>query len=47
MQDSSLIGTLALITLVLAAGYGVWQLTRVRKSQEKRGEHPGGIAGPD
>ena len=35
------------VTLVIVLGIGVFQLMRVRKSQAKRGEHPGGIAGPE
>ena len=38
---------LSFVTLVIVVGVGVWQLKRVRGSQDKRGEHPGGIAGPE
>jgi cytochrome oxidase assembly protein ShyY1 len=38
---------LSFVTLVIVLGIGFWQLKRVRGSQAKRGEHPGGIAGPE
>lgn len=38
---------LSFVTLVIVLGLGVWQLMRVRNSQAKRGEHPGGVAGPE
>jgi len=38
---------LSFVTLIIVLGIGIWQLKRVRQSQEKRGEHPGGIAGPE
>ncbi len=38
---------LSFVTLLIVLGVGVWQLKRVRNSQAKRGEHPGGIAGPE
>ena len=38
---------LSLVTLVIIIGLAIFQLRRVRRSQEKRGEHPGGIAGPE
>ncbi len=38
---------LSFVTLIIVLGIGIWQLKRVRHSQEKRGEHPGGVAGPE
>ncbi len=38
---------LSFVTLLIVFGAGVWQLKRVRNSQTKRGEHPGGVAGPE
>jgi hypothetical protein len=38
---------LSFVTLVIVLGIGVYQFMRVRKSQAKRGEHPGGVAGPE
>ena len=38
---------LSLVTLVVIVGLAIYQLKRVRRSQDKRGEHPGGIAGPE
>ncbi len=38
---------LSFVTLIIVLGVGFWQLKRVRASQAKRGEHPGGIAGPE
>ncbi|GAC1337132.1 MAG: hypothetical protein NVSMB18_01460 [Acetobacteraceae bacterium] len=46
MENSSLIITLALATLVIVLVIGIFQFRRVRNSQAKRGETPGGIAGP-
>ena len=46
MDNPSLIITLALATLFIVLGYGVYQWTRVRQSQARRHETPGGIAGP-
>lgn len=37
---------LSLATLVIVLVVAFFQLKRVRQSQEKRGETPGGIAGP-
>lgn len=37
---------LSLVTFLLVAGAAVFVLMRARKSQAKRGETPGGIAGP-
>ena len=37
---------LSFVTLLIVLGVGVYQLKRVRGSQAKRGETPGGIAGP-
>jgi len=33
--------------VLIIIGLAIYQLKRVKRSQEKRGEHPGGIAGPD
>jgi uncharacterized protein (UPF0333 family) len=38
---------LSFVTLVIVLGIGIYQFMRVRKSQAKRGEHPGGVAGPE
>ncbi len=38
---------LSLVTFFIIVGLAIYQLKRVRRSQEKRGEHPGGIAGPE
>jgi len=38
---------LSFVTLLIVLGLAIWQLRRVRKSQAKRGEHPGGVAGPE
>ena len=38
---------LSFVTLLIVLGEGMWQLKRVRGSQIKRGEHPGGVAGPE
>ena len=38
---------LSITTLVAVLLIGLWQLKRVRHSQAKRDEHPGGVAGPD
>ncbi len=35
------------VTLLIVLGLAVFQLMRVRRSQAKRDEHPGGLAGPD
>lgn len=37
---------LSFVTLLIALGVGLWQLTRVRNTRAKRGERPGGVAGP-
>jgi len=37
---------LSFVTLIIVLGVGFYQLKRVRQSQAKRGETPGGIAGP-
>lgn len=48
MENSfSLPVVLSFVTLLIVVGVGIWQLRRVRGSQEKRGERPGGIAGPE
>lgn len=46
MPDITLLSALSIGTLVAVLAIGITQFIRVRKSQEKRGEHPGGIAGP-
>ncbi len=38
---------LSFVTLCIVLAIGIYQFMRVRKSQAKRGEHPGGIAGPE
>ena len=38
---------LSFVTLLIVLGVGMWQWKRVRSSQAKRGEHPGGVAGPE
>ncbi len=38
---------LSFVTLLIVLGVAIYQFMRVRKSQAKRGEHPGGIAGPE
>lgn len=38
---------LSFVTLFIVIGVAFWQLKRVRASQAKRGEHPGGVAGPE
>ncbi len=38
---------LSFVTLLIVVGIGVYQFVRNRGSQKKRGEHPGGMAGPD
>ena len=38
---------LSFVTLLIVVGLAVSQLMRVRRSQAKRGEHPGGVAGPE
>jgi hypothetical protein len=40
MDNDSLIGVLALVTLVLVVGYGVFEYFRVQRSKAKRGEAP-------
>lgn len=46
MDNSALLAWLAMATLLIVLGLGVFQFFRVRNSQAKRGERPGGIAGP-
>lgn len=46
MDAVSLLSTLAIFTLIAVLAVGVWQFVRVRKSQARRGETPGGAAGP-
>ncbi len=46
-MDFSLPVVLSFVTLLIVLCLGIWQLRRVRGSQEKRGEHPGGVAGPE
>lgn len=38
---------LSFVTLLIVVGVAVFQLKRVRRSQAKRNEHPGGVAGPE
>ena len=38
---------LSFVTLLIVVGVAIFQLKRVRRSQAKRNEHPGGIAGPE
>ncbi len=38
---------LSFVTLLIVVGVAVFQLMRVRRSQAKRDEHPGGVAGPE
>lgn len=47
MADVTLLSTLSIVTLVIVVAIGGYQLMKVRRSQAKRGEHPGGIAGPE
>ena len=48
MENSfSLPVVLSFVTLLIVVGVGIWQLRRVRNSQAKRNEHPGGVAGPE
>lgn len=46
MPDVTFLGALSIVTLLIVVALGIFQLLRVRKSQAKRGEKPGGIAGP-
>ena len=46
-HNISLPVVLSFVTLLIVLGVGMWQLKRVRNSQTKRGEHPGGVAGPE
>ena len=46
MVSQPLLVWLSLITLIVVLALGFFQLKRVRASQAKRGETPGGIAGP-
>ena len=47
MSNISLPVILSLVTLVIVVGIGLFLLAKARRSQAKRGEHPGGIAGPE
>ncbi len=47
MGDFSLLSSLSLATIGIVLVIAVVALMKVRKSQAKRGETPGGIAGPD
>ncbi|MBC7800459.1 MAG: hypothetical protein H7Z10_07545 [Gemmatimonadaceae bacterium] len=47
METLSIPAILSLVTLGGVLVIAVIQFRRVRKSQEKRGEHPGGVAGPE
>lgn len=42
MDTQSLLATLSIVTLAVVAAAGVWQWTRVRASQRRRGETPSG-----
>lgn len=46
MPDVSFLSILSLGTIAAVVIIGIVQFTRVRNSQKKRGEKPGGIAGP-
>ena len=46
MFDLSLPVLLSFVTLAIVLGVGVFLLMRARNSQAKRGETPGGVAGP-
>ena len=46
MADISLLSMLSLGTLVAVLIVALYLFARVRQSQVKRGEKPGGIAGP-
>jgi cytochrome oxidase assembly protein ShyY1 len=46
MATVPFLAILALVTLIIVVGAGIWQFRRVRRSQAIRGERPGGIAGP-
>ncbi len=46
-MEFSLPVVLSFVTLLIVLGIGIYQLKRVRGSQAKRGEHPGGVAGPE
>ena len=47
MHDVTLLSSLSMVTLALVLAIGIYQFVKVRRSQAKRGEHPGGIAGPE
>lgn len=47
METLSIPAILSIVTLGAVLVIGVIQFMRVRKSQAKRGEHPGGVAGPE
>ena len=47
MESFSLPVVLSFVTLLIVVGVAIWQLKRVRSSQAKRNEHPGGVAGPE
>jgi len=46
-HEFSLPVLLSFVTLVAVLGIGIYHFVRNRGSQKKRGETPGGIAGPD
>ncbi len=46
MATVPFLAILALATLIIVLGAGVWQFLRIRRSQVNRGEKPGGMAGP-
>ena len=47
MESLSLPIVLSIVTLIAVLAIGGYQFMRVRGSQKKHGEKPGGIAGPD
>ena len=47
MHDFSLPVILSFVTLLIVLAIGGYMLLRARRSQAKRGEHPGGVAGPE
>ena len=46
MDNSIWVIVLAMVTLAIVLVLGFVQIGKVRHSQAKRGERPGGIAGP-
>jgi hypothetical protein len=47
METHGLLSTLSLVTLAAVVVACIWQFVRVRRSQARRGEKPGGMAGPE